>query len=190
VERVRIASVDEREGGRGKMVFVAEESMLTTSEGDPILRSTNRLVFRPHPVSASTRTAARPPALSVMKPATTVLPTELIKRPSMVSLFMFCAAIWAVHRIHYDDHYAQSEGLPAAILPGWLMASYLCQFASLQAGQGRRLARLAVKYRAYGHAGDVLTCRSASGADEEMDLRITNASGEELVTGVANLRPV
>jgi len=47
-----------------------------------------------------------------------------------IDLFLFSAACWLPHRIHYDRRYAQSEGLNDIAIHGPLQASWLSQLAA------------------------------------------------------------
>lgn len=187
VERVSIASIQERQGRNGPLVFVMEEANLSSVSGDPILRSRNQLILRPAP--------PRQPATEVMEETgggtdASAKRTEwtggrMIKRPSLLSLFMFDATIWATHRIHWDAAQARSEGLPAPVLPGWMMAAYISEFAQAQAPQGMRLAGIALQYKAFAFAGNELTCaRTDSGAGDCM-VSLSNARGQEIISGTA-----
>ena len=186
MEAVRIGSVEERSGRNGNMVFVAEEASLNDDAGDPIVRSVNTLLLRPHPTTKPAASAQTAVAMPATNPVTTVTAEGLIKKPSMVSLFMFCAAIWGVHRIHYDVAYAQSEGLPSAILPGWMVSSFLTELATRRAGRDARVTKFSVRYLALAFAGDTLTC-TASANGSELTLIATNQSGVKVAEGVAQL---
>ena len=99
---------------------------------------------------------------------------------------MFCAAIWAVHRIHWDTPYARSEGLPDAILPGWMVSSYLAQLAEMHAPKGKRLGKIDVRYKGMAFPGDTLTCRVAPvSAEAGINLTVTNQTGVEITTSDA-----
>ena len=55
--------------------------------------------------------------------------------PGTVQLFLYNAAIWNAHRIHYDlDYVTRDEGYPGLIVHGPLQASLLIEFAARQRG--------------------------------------------------------
>lgn len=181
IERVKFGSMDEKEGRNGNMVFVAEEGLVTTPDGDPICKTVNRIMFRPAPPPAAPFTGGGGVS-PVRRPVTSLDGQVLTKRPSMISLFMFAAAIWAVHRIHYDVPYAQSEGLPGPILPGWMMAQFMTEFAALQNRGAVR--HLSVRYQALVFAGDELAVRVVEDAGEAgLKLAVTNQAGVDVVSG-------
>jgi len=187
IEVFTTKSITERQGATGRIVFVEKEASLTTPRGELIERYASTLILRRPPPPLPPFDAARTPAASAGSEPTTVLtPEGFIKRPDMISLFMFAAAIWAVHRIHWDTPYAQSEGLPLPVLPGWMLSSYLAQLAELRAPKGRRLCRIGIRYKAPVHPGDVLTCVAAAPtAQGELAVSMTNQAGILVAGGQA-----
>ena len=184
IEEGTTRSITERQGATDPVVFVEKEAVIRSADrGDAIERSVATLILRDPPlplppVAGETATKGSAGA------ATSRLPDgSLVKRPDMITLFMFAATIWAVHRIHWDAPYARSEGLPAPVLPGWMLASYLAQRARGAAPEGKHLAGLAVRYRAIAHPDDILTCRATSEAEPE--LTITNQHETVVVNGKA-----
>lgn len=186
IEQFTTKSITERQGATGPIVFVEKEATITSADkGDVIERYGSTLILRepppPLPPFAGDDTPAAP---SGSGPATEFTPDAMIKRPDMITLFMFSATIWAVHRIHWDVPYARAEGLPAPVLPGWMLSSYLAQLAETKAPDAQRLHRIAIRYRAPVHPGDVVECRATAGA-EELALIMTNQHGRECATGTA-----
>lgn len=182
VEDVRIGSITERQGKSGLLVFVVEESLLSTQDGEPILHGRNHLILRPHPSGAATPIKASPKPRQ--KEALTQWDgSSLIKRPSLVSLFMFGATIWATHRIHWDKDAARGEGLPAPILPGWMMASYLVEFAERLCPSGKRLSALSLRYQSFGYPDDELTCSQTDDHAPDTGIRLVNQAGQVLMAG-------
>ena len=56
---------------------------------------------------------------------------ERIHKPTNVSLFLYNAAIWNPHRIHYDETYTKShEGHPKLVIDGPLMGDWIAQCVS------------------------------------------------------------
>ena len=56
---------------------------------------------------------------------------ERIHKPSNVSLFLYNAAIWNPHRIHYDETYTKGfEGHPKIVIDGPLMGDWMAQCVS------------------------------------------------------------
>jgi acyl dehydratase len=185
IETFTTKSITERKGSTGNIVFVDKEATITTLDGDLIQRYTNVLILRrpPPPMAAFEGSEVAP---TQSGPATIIDGDALIKNPDKITLFMFCAAIWAVHRIHWDTPYARSEGLPEAILPGWMVSSYLAELATMRAPAGMRLGKINVRYKGMAFPGDTLTCRATPIAGETgVQLSVTNQSGVEISTGDA-----
>jgi acyl dehydratase len=83
-------------------------------------------------------------------------------------------------------YYARAEGLPDAILPGWMVSSYLAQLAEMRAPSGMRLGAINVRYKGMAFPGDTLTCRvMPEGSEAALKLSVTNQSGTEISTGDA-----
>lgn len=81
------------------------------------------------------------------------------RRPDAVDLFMFSAAAWLLHRIHYDLPFAtEHDGHPGLVVHGPLQGAYLVQ--SVERWLGRRARLQSVRYRHLSPAylGDVLEC--------------------------------
>ncbi|MBM3482545.1 MAG: acyl-CoA dehydrogenase [Alphaproteobacteria bacterium] len=113
----RIASVTEKEGKSGQLVFVTVVHEISTSRGLAISEEQD-LVYRDLPAKG----APTPPALSA--------PSNAIWRrtinPSPVLLFRYSALTYNSHRIHYDLKYCQDiEGYPGLIVHGPLTATLL-----------------------------------------------------------------
>ncbi len=186
VEDCWIGSIEERQGRNGPLVFVLEESLISTVGGDPILRSRNQLIFReppPPPPPHSGEVAALPESRG---PITSFHEGTMTKRPSSLSLFMFDAAIWATHRLHWDAAQARHEGLPAPIIPGWMMSAYLTEFMRSRIPAHARLTGLSLRFKAYGFAGDEFTCLQTASDESEYGLSLINQNGEEIMAGTGN----
>ncbi|MDO7842281.1 FAS1-like dehydratase domain-containing protein [Sphingomonas immobilis] len=188
VEVFTTKSITEKQGKTGNIVFVEKEATLTTPAGEVIERYGSTLILRapppPLPPYAAPEGEA---AATASRPATEWTDDGFIKSPDMVTMFMFAAAIWGVHRIHWDTPYAQAEGLPLPILPGWGLSSYLAELAGSRAPAGQRLRRIDVRYRSSAFPGDALHCTAAPAAEGEGDLAlgIVNQHGAQVATGSA-----
>jgi len=180
-----IKSISEREGKTGPILFTERESIIETLDGEPLERYSNVLILRaPPPPLPAFEGRAGGPATSPHFAATSWQDGKLIKRPDMIQLFMFSAAIWAVHRIHWDTPYAQSEGLKLPVLPGWMLSCYLSQIASAKAPAGQRIRSLEHRYRASGFPGDTVICSTREDAEPgAIEVVAENQDGAVLVTG-------
>lgn len=178
-------SITEKQGRTGPIVFVEKESVVSTAAGEVIERYGSTLILREPPPPLPAWEGEAREGHPEGTPATAFEGDVMIKRPDMISLFLFVSAIWAVHRIHWDTPYAQKEGLPAPILPGWMLSSYLAQLAQLRAPQGQRLHRIDIRYKAPVHPGDTLRC-TATAEEAGLALSMVNQNGQENAGGSAS----
>ena len=51
----------------------------------------------------------------------------ITKQPNEVDLFLFSAAVWNSHRIHYEREYARAEGHRDIVVQGSLQANWLVE---------------------------------------------------------------
>jgi hydroxyacyl-ACP dehydratase HTD2-like protein with hotdog domain len=118
------------------------------------------------------------------------------KRPGELDLFMFCAATWLTHRIHFDRDYARSEGYRDLVVPGPLQNALLGQFlADFARAHGGTLDYLEVRHRAPAFCGASLRL-SASIADADigpssaratLNVKVTSAAGLVHTSGRASI---
>ena len=79
---------------------------------------------------------------------------ELVKVPTAMHLFMFSAATWNRHRIHYDRAFAQSQGLEDVAIHRALIGNYLAQLVQAWLGAPGGLRMLEWSVRASARAGE------------------------------------
>lgn len=72
----------------------------------------------------------------------------VVRNASRVQLFLYSAATWNPHRIHYDVDYARFEGHPDVIVHGPLQGAWLSQYVTDWAGPAGRLLNLSWQNRA------------------------------------------
>lgn len=119
--------------------------------------------------------------------------TEREYRPGTVQLFLYNAAIWNAHRIHYDLPYAQqSEGHPALLVDGPLQGDWLTQLVYDWMEEGDELLSFQYSNRRAAYLGDVLTAAGEVTAVEAggvtLTLRMTNQAGQLITQGSASVR--
>jgi hydroxyacyl-ACP dehydratase HTD2-like protein with hotdog domain len=104
----------------------------------------------------------------------------LVKRPTALQLFLFSAATWNPHRIHYEGAYAAEEGYPDALVQAHLHASFVAEAVRRTIGPRGRLLRLGWQNRGIAVPGDTLTCDGrATAASETEDGVVVEYSLEE-----------
>jgi hydroxyacyl-ACP dehydratase HTD2-like protein with hotdog domain len=120
---------------------------------------------------------------------------QLVKRPTTMSLFMYGAANWVYHRVHYDQDYARSVGLRNVVVHGTLQACYLVQMMTDWLRENGILKKLSFRHHVPAYPGDVLTC---SGLIKDkrtedgnrflvLDLTIVNQDNQKTTSGTATV---
>lgn len=83
----------------------------------------------------------------------------LVKRATRAQLFLYSAATWNPHRIHYDIDYARYEGHPDVIVHGPLQGAWLTEYVTRWSGPRGRLREAAWQNRASALPDQDLTFR-------------------------------
>ncbi|GAB4337916.1 MAG: hypothetical protein Kow0010_26130 [Dehalococcoidia bacterium] len=119
----------------------------------------------------------------------------MVKNASRAQLFLYSAATWNPHRIHYDKEYAATEGHPDVLVHGPLQGAWLSQYVTDWAGPRGRMVKLAWQNR--GRAlperdlrfrGRVVATREEGGqALVDLDVWEENEAGEALMPGSATV---
>jgi 3-methylfumaryl-CoA hydratase len=127
--RSRVASIVEKSGASGALVFVDIDHE-TSGEDGVAVRETQSLVYRDPAPSAP---AATPDARDAFDPAP--WPTHRALTPGEPLLFRYSALTFNSHRIHYDRPYAVGvEGYRGLVVHGPLTATLLLDLAARELG--------------------------------------------------------
>ena len=112
-----------------------------------------------------------------------------------VSLFLYNAAIWNPHRIHYDAPYTlEVEKHPAIVIDGPLQGDWLAQCVTDWLGADGQLVTFSYSNRRAAYLGEILTATGEVIAKDEttrtVDVRlgIRNEKGEIIAPGSATLK--
>ncbi len=112
--------------------------------------------------------------------------------PTHVSLFLYNAAIWNAHRIHYDERYTTGvEGHPGVVIDGPLQGDWLTQTVLDWLPPEGSLIEFEYSNRRASYLGDRLTSGGTiQGVDAEtgevtLELFICNQAGEITTPGRA-----
>lgn len=112
--------------------------------------------------------------------------------PNNVQLFLYNAALWNAHRIHFDLPYAvEVEGYPGLVIPGPLMGDWLARCVDEWLGDAGRIVRLEYSNRRSAVLGETLraggqvSAVNAEGKEIELELFVKNQEGEVLTPGTA-----
>lgn len=115
-----------------------------------------------------------------------------VRNASRVQLFLYSAATWNPHRIHYDVDYARTEGHPDIIVHGPLQGAWLTQYLTDWLGPQGRLEQLSWQNRASALPESDLTFRGrVTGVDGdrvELDVWEQDEAGTVLMPGKAVVR--
>jgi acyl dehydratase len=117
---------------------------------------------------------------------------SLTKNVNTVDITMYCATVWLMDRIHFDNPFAtRRRGLPDIVAPGNMAGDYYAQLLSDWAGDKGRLRKIGLQFRNFMVPGNVLTCggRVTGKAVEDgkgrvdLELWIRNQDGVVCVPG-------
>ena len=131
MRRSRVASITEKQGGSGKLVF-AEVAHDTHGDGALCVREIQSIVFRER-APAGAPPAPPPPASDTFDASGWDAHRRLV--PSEALLFRYSALTFNSHRIHYDLPYATgAEGYRGLVVHGPLTATLLLDLAQRHFG--------------------------------------------------------
>lgn len=115
--------------------------------------------------------------------------------PDNVQLFLYNAALWNAHRIHFDLPYAKEvEGYAGLVIAGPLMGDWLGQCVEHWLGEAGKLVRLAYSNRQAAIVGETLTAGGVVKAIDpaakqvELELWVKNPAGDVITPGSARAR--
>ncbi len=115
--------------------------------------------------------------------------------PTNVSLFLYNAAVWNPHRIHYDENYTtREEHHPGIVIDGPLQGDWLAQCVTNWLGDDGALLRFIYSNRKATYLGETLTCGGRITAIDvptrtiTLELHVKNAAGEVTSPGGAIVR--
>lgn len=118
-------------------------------------------------------------------------------RPGNAHLFLYNAAIWNAHRIHYDERYVtEVEGYPGVVIDGPLQGDWLAQVVTewLDGTPRAALRTLSFSHRRAAYLGETLTAGGtvaaldAAAHEATLELFVRNEAGEVVTPGRALVR--
>jgi 3-methylfumaryl-CoA hydratase len=115
--------------------------------------------------------------------------------PTNVSLFLYNAAIWNAHRIHYDEPYTTGvEKHPGIVVDGPLQGDWLTQTVNNWIGDSGHMESFQYSNRRASYLGETLTAGGTVKSVEvdaglvTLELFIKNEAGEIMTPGGAVVR--
>ncbi len=116
-------------------------------------------------------------------------------KPDTVQLFLYNAALWNAHRIHYDYPYAtEVEGYPGVVIAGPQMGDWLTQCVIEWLGDDGRLATIEYSNRKASYIGETLRTGGkvvsveAKMGTAKLEVYIKNEADEVVTPGTATVR--
>lgn len=121
---------------------------------------------------------------------------EIVVTPDRMQIFMFSAATWNRHRIHYDKDAALDEGLPDVVVQRSLIGNFFARLLTQWLGDTGDICELSWRVVtsvlpdvALRCAGQVLTIETVDVARYAgCDVHMTDESGTTVATGRARVR--
>ncbi len=143
-----VASIDEKQGGSGTLIFVNIDHE-TMSDGALAVSERQTLVYRDAPDEAMVAPKNEGAEVKDWAWTRSLVPSESL-------LFRFSALTFNTHRIHYDAPYAKViEGYPALVVHGPLTATLLLDLVAQNLGENE-LASFEFRGMAPAFVGDAL----------------------------------
>ncbi|MFP6780699.1 MAG: hypothetical protein VCB59_03285 [Gammaproteobacteria bacterium] len=110
--------------------------------------------------------------------------------PTNVSLFLYNAAVWNAHRIHYDEQYTTKvEGHPAVVIDGPLQGGWLTQVVDEWLDGEGRMVEFEYSNRLAAMLDETLTAGGTVSAIKDdsvvVDLFVRNEDGRVITPGRA-----
>lgn len=176
----RVASITEKSGGSGRLIFVEVEHETHGANG-PAVREVQSLVYR-EPAAPGTPPAPPPLGDGRFDPAG--WDAHRLVTPGEPLLFRFSALTFNSHRIHYDLPYAtQEEGYRGLVVHGPLTATLLADLAQRHFGDNA-LRRFAFRGMSPAICGEALHL-ALKGAGDSVELGAFAADGRQVMSASA-----
>lgn len=112
--------------------------------------------------------------------------------PNSIQLFLYNAALWNAHKIHFDHPYAtQVEGYPALVMAGPLLGDWLHQCVLDWLGEAGSLKSMEYSNRRAAYIGDTLrsvgkvVAVDRDRAEVVIEVKILNQNDEVVAPGTA-----
>ena len=119
------------------------------------------------------------------------LPERAFK-PDTAQLFLYDAALWNAHRIHFDYPYAtEVEGYPGLVIAGPLMGDWLTQCVVDWLGGDGKLVSIDYSNRQAAFIGEVLRTGGSVRAvdpdtrEAQLELFVKNEANDVIIPGAA-----
>lgn len=153
--REKLVGAYEKPGRSGNLVFETREKTFTNQNGQiALIRKMSGVSFQPSPGEGTSPAQSHAPKAGH---GGTELPSHTVGPILIRHLAMFAIATAELVDIHYDKDYAQSVGLPDAIVQGLYRTTIIAQMLKSWVGDGSAIRWLSVQHRAMDAARNTLT---------------------------------
>jgi 3-methylfumaryl-CoA hydratase len=177
VRRSEIAGTTVKHGRTGELLFVTVRSTYRQGENLRLVEEQD-LVYRSDDGTATAFTRATEPLAAQSTPWS----AEPTTNPAL--LFRFSALTANAHRIHYDEAYTTgTEGFPALVVHGPLLAIYMAELLRAQDPQ-HRVARFDFRLRRPVFLGDRVRVQGEPAGDA-VNLSVVSGAGAAHATATA-----
>ncbi len=95
--------------------------------------------------------------------------TPLVKEIGIARMMAYGAATWDWHRVHYDEEFARTQGLPGVVLDGQAAGAIFARALTDGFGPSTFVTKLSFRLRAMVTPGDVLRCEGEVSTVEPSD---------------------
>jgi hydroxyacyl-ACP dehydratase HTD2-like protein with hotdog domain len=120
---------------------------------------------------------------------------DLVITPTHAQVFMFSAATWNRHHIHYSKDAALAEGLPDVVVQRGLIGNFLARLVTSWLREGGEIRELSWKVVQSALPGKPLRCQGvvtgeqAAGASRFVicELKVVNDQEQTIATGEAEV---
>jgi hydroxyacyl-ACP dehydratase HTD2-like protein with hotdog domain len=113
-----------------------------------------------------------------------------------LQLFLFSAACWLPHRIHYDLSYARKEGYDGVVVQGPLQVAHILDLAEeMSAGTASEMLTVKLRFLGVAHPQQTLVCSLERDQDihDAVALRVAiarRADGGRIAEGSIRFDPI
>jgi acyl dehydratase len=101
---------------------------------------------------------------SALKPG--VLVPELVRTIRLLDMVAYAGATWDWHRLHYDNDFVSSSGLPGPVIDGQEFGALLAESLFEWLGSRIFISKLSFRFKEMAFAGDTVVC---AGVIEKFD---------------------
>ena len=193
--RGKVADIYEREGSRGKLIYLVRDFEFTNQLGQYVGKIRRTLVKFPESLPFNRPDEAATVALRKLSGSDKSVISPYSNTITLMQVNQFAGANREFGRYHMDREFAQSLELPDVLMIETLKTAYVANMLEDYFGDNMFIERLVTSWPVMDYVGDTLTChgkiRSQSIREErtylEVDLWMVNQRSEVSTAGSATV---